>query len=60
MKSTMLKYEKFAPDTRFKINIGLFYGGIHKLDETLEHKGQIYYKLTGSSHFWKPEELKEV
>lgn len=57
MKTDEIEYR---PGKKVKIIVGLFYGKIHELDDVVTIKGQDYYKLIGSSHFWKAEELEEV
>ena len=51
---------EYRPGKKVQIKTGLFYSEIYELDDIVTIKGQEYYKLIGSSHFWKLNEIEEI
>ena len=52
--------KEYRPDKKVRIKRGLFAGEIMLMDEEVYIKGERYFKLKGSQHFWKPKELELV
>ena len=56
----MVRPIKYRPGKKVKIKRGLFAGEIKELDDIIKQDKKVYYKLKGSSHFWKPSEVKLI